>query len=220
MQLKRSRIVAASLLAVIFTFSFFALTYYRTTSVYSYAFPIDGESRLLVFPVAFMMEANCQKDSVLLNQSTRMEIYNFVENNPGTHFRNVCEGLSLSVGVVQYHIGLLTSFGLVSVYRDGRYKRFFCSKKFGEKEMRVISALRRETAGKILSILLENQVISHMQLSSKLGITPQALTWEIKRLSSVGLIDPVPEGVKVRYMLDSEHAPIVREYHNHYGLKA
>jgi predicted transcriptional regulator len=104
----------------------------------------------------------------LLNQSTRMQVYSFVEANPGVHFRGVCSGLSMSIGVAQYHLGVLTKTGLISFFQDGRYKRYFRSKSFRIKEMQVLSVLRHETAGKILRILSENQHLAHHDLASKL----------------------------------------------------
>ncbi len=76
--------------------------------------------------------------------------------------------------------------------------------------MKMISLLRHETAGKILSILLEKQSISHKDLASKLGVSSQALTWQINRLRKIGLIDFVTEGMKVKYLLDEEKAAMVK----------
>jgi predicted transcriptional regulator len=139
-----------------------------------------------------------------------MGVYNFVKANPGIHFRGICNFLSLSVGVAQYHLGLLTKAGLISFFLDGRYKRFFHSKEFGEREMKIISLLRHKTAGKILSILSEKQQVSHKDLASRLRISSQALTWQMNRLRKMELISFVTEGMKVRYFLDQENAAIVK----------
>ena len=118
----------------------------------------------------------------LLNQSTRLQVYSFVEANPGVHFRGICSGLSIPIGVAQYHLGILTKTGLISFFQDGRYKRYFRSKSFRRKEMQVISVLRHKTAGKILRILSENQQLAHHDLASKLEISSQALSWQMARL--------------------------------------
>jgi len=139
-----------------------------------------------------------------------MEVYNSIKTNPGIHFRGICVYLNLSVGVAQYHLGLLTKAGLVSFFLDGRYKRFFHSKEFGEREMKIISLLRHKTAGKILSILSEKKQLSHKDLASRLRISSQALTWQINRLRKMKLISFVTKGMKVRYFLDQENAAIVK----------
>lgn len=194
---------------LILAFSFFAVTYSRVNLVHSPSVPSVEDARPLILSASLVIGVGFQEDSTFLNQSTRMEIYDFVKNNPGIHFRGICNILALPIGVVQYHLGLLTSAGLLSVRRDGRYKRFFDSKKFGEDEMKIISLLRHETVGKILSILLEKRSVSHKDLSSKLGISSQALTWQINRLKKAGLIDFVTEGMKIRYLLAQESAAMV-----------
>jgi predicted transcriptional regulator len=91
---------------------------------------------------------NLNQGSSFLNQTTRIQIYNFITNNPGINFRGICNSLTLPIGVVQYHLAVLMKGGLVSNRRDGRNKRYFESKKFSSIEMKIISVLRHETAGK------------------------------------------------------------------------
>ena len=100
---------------------------------------------LLALPTSFVNFANSQST---FNNGTRTQIYNYIEENPGVQFRGVCAGLSIPVGLAQYHLGVLIKAGLVSFIRDGRYKRFFPSKKFSRKEMLTISLLRHKTARK------------------------------------------------------------------------
>lgn len=90
----------------------------------------------------------------ILNQTTRMMIRNLIKSHPGMHFKAICNYLNLPLGVVEYHLGVLTKAGLVSAFRDGRYKRYFEFERFDRRKMILISLLRRETAGKILLILL------------------------------------------------------------------
>ncbi len=91
---------------------------------------------------------NLNQGSSFLNQTTRIQIYKFITNNPGINFRGICNSLMLPIGVVQYHLVVLMKGGLVSNRRDGRNKRYFESKKFSSIEMKIISVLRHETAGK------------------------------------------------------------------------
>ena len=145
-----------------------------------------------------------------LNQSTRMSIYSFIEANPGTHFRAICSGLGISIGVAQYHLGVLTKTGLISFFKDGRYKRYFRSKSFGIREMQAISVLRHKTAGKILRILTENQSLAHHDLASKLEISSQALSWQMKGLREMNLVDSVTERLEVTYSINEENLMMIK----------
>jgi len=149
-------------------------------------------------------------NSDALNQSTRVEIYNFVKNNPGIHFRGICSNLGLSIGVVQYHLGVLADAGLLSVYNNGQCRRYFESNAYAETDVKLISLLRHDTAGKILTALSQSGPILHKDLTHRLGLSSQALTWQMNQLKRTGLIEAVKEGMSVKYSLNEESATALR----------
>jgi predicted transcriptional regulator len=153
---------------------------------------------------SFLFNSRENAASALLNQTTRMTIFNFVKDNPGFHFRAMSDCLEMPIGVLQYHLGLLVNGGLISAYSDGRYKRYFESGKFAETEVKVISILRHKTAGKILIALMEKQDTLHKELALKLGISSQALSWQMNRLEQMNVIQKKAEGLEVKYVLDRE----------------
>lgn len=148
--------------------------------------------------------------SVLTN-STRAEIYSFVQANPGVSFRGICDGLGLSIGLAQFHLGVLTKAGLVSFFRDGKYKRFFGAKLFSKKQMKIIAVLRHKTEGNILKTILEKTQVSHSELARELSITSQGLTWHINRLEKTHLISEAENGNRLLYSLDQTNASLLAE---------
>jgi len=209
-KLKRIEALSISLAALIIVVSFFAVVYSHNNAVPSHRDLNVHNAKAFLFPVSLIVGVNFNGKSSLLNQSTRMSIYNFVKINPGTHFRDLCNHLSLPVGVAQYHLDILTRAGLLSVRRDGRYKRYFENKRFTEAEMKVISILRHETAGKILDVLMEKKAVSHKDLATQLKISSQTLTWQINHLKKTGLVKSLTEGMRVKYFLKEEHKVTVR----------
>lgn len=208
--MKRNKILSASLLVIVFAFSFFAVTYLRVNIVGSSNVSDVDSAQPLIFSAPLILAVDFNEDSRLLNQSTRIEIYSFVKNNPGIHFRGICDNLGLPIGVVQYHLGLLTRAGLLLVHRDKQYKRYFETQRFGEIEMKMISILRHKTVRRILAVLSERDSIFHKDLAFKLDISSQALTWQMNRLRKTGLVDAVKEGMKVKYLLNQENAMTVK----------
>ena len=164
---------------------------------------------LLALPTSFVNFANSQST---FNNGTRTQIYNYIEENPGVQFRGVCAGLSIPVGLAQYHLGVLIKAGLVSFIRDGRYKRFFPSKKFSRKERLTISLLRHKTARKILEALLDKKQMSHGELASEVSITSQALTWQMKRVGKTQFVLQTNEGLKTIYSLDENSTSTLIQY--------
>lgn len=147
----------------------------------------------------------------VLNQTTRMQIYSFITNNPGTNFRGICSSLALPIGVVQYHLGVLTKGDLISDCRDGRNKRYFKSRKFSSIEMKIISALRHETVEKILTILHNEESEAHGKLAQRLQISSQALTWHMKQLQQKGLVTGLADGLTIKYFLAEEQVETIKE---------
>jgi predicted transcriptional regulator len=201
--LKHARFLSALLILLVVIFSLVTLInpqanlvpYYSTSSVHP----------------AFIQEMACSNQaSPLLNQTTRMQIYTFITNNPGINFRGICNALTLPIGVVQYHLAVLMKGGLVSNRRDGRNKRYFESKKFSNTEMEVISVLRHQTAGKILTILHDEKSKSHGELAQRLNISSQALTWHMRQLKESGLVTGLADGIAVKYSLDETHVATVK----------
>jgi DNA-binding transcriptional ArsR family regulator len=166
---------------------------------------------LLALPTSLSVDLSTT-DQAPFNNGTRTQIYNYIESNPGVQFRGICAGLSLPVGLAQYHLGVLVKAGLVSFIRDGRYKRFFPSKKFSKKEMLTISLLRHETAKRILEALLNRKQLSHGELAGEVSITSQALTWQMKSLKKTEFVLQATEGLKTIYSLDEASAPLLKKY--------
>ena len=146
------------------------------------------------------------------NVTTRGEIMAYILANPGVYLREMSEDLGLSLGVVQYHTWVLTRNGEVEEYRSGRYRRFFGTGRYQEEERVVISLLRQGTTGRILEALAGDGPLTHMALARALGISSQALSWQMKRLKETGIVQEVSvQGQPVGgYCLLPNALPIVR----------
>jgi DNA-binding transcriptional ArsR family regulator len=121
--------------------------------------------------------------------TTRSVIMAYVTANPGVYLRELADDLDLSMGVVQYHTWALVRSGGMEEYRIGRFRRFFKAGSYQELEQKVISLLRQETCGEILTLLSKGQSFTHTRLAGVLGITSQALTWQIRRLKAMGVVE-------------------------------
>jgi predicted transcriptional regulator len=161
----------------------------------------------LTFSVPIVLGASLHSNSTPpLNQPTRIEINNFIKSNPGVHFRGICDSLGLSVGVVQYHIGVLERAGFITGYTDGQNKRYFEHNAFTQTDMKLISLVRHETTAKILATLSQNGSTLHKDIACSLGVSSQALTWQMNQLKKTGLINAEKTGINVKYSLNDANA--------------
>ena len=166
------------------------------------------------FLTAFTLQANVAERPTVFNNATRVAIYDFIKANPGVQFRGICTQLGISIGLAEFHLGVLKKAGLISFFRDGRYKRFFESKKFSQKQMKLISLLRHDTTRSIIKTMLEGKQASHSELSCHLAITSQGVTWQMNRLKKDDIIQESKDGMKITYSLENTYAPILTELVN------
>jgi predicted transcriptional regulator len=147
----------------------------------------------------------------LISNSTRAEVYDFIVANPSIQFRGICTGLSIAIGTAEFHLGVLKKAGLISFVRDGKYKRFFVTKKYSVKEMKLISMLRHETTREILKTITAKKTVSHGKLASDLSITSQGLTWQMNRLREQGIVEGNCTATKVTYSLNEVYVQVLPE---------
>jgi predicted transcriptional regulator len=232
-QLRLTRALVALFLILVIAASFAALIQREKNAVFSVTASrksklaiFDSTTyNLLTFPTftghlstfltPFILDVKvAESQASVFNNSTRVEIYDFIKANPGVQFRGICDQLGLSIGLAEFHLGVLKKAGLISFIRDGRYKRFFESKKFSNKEMEIISLLRHDTTRSILKTMLERKKISHSELACQLSITSQGLTWQMNRLKKDGVVQESKEGMKVIYSLEDTCVPMLSEIIN------
>jgi predicted transcriptional regulator len=146
----------------------------------------------------------CNYQTSPLNLTSRATIYEFIQSNPGTHLRNICESLSISIGSVQYHLDRLTECELIESEKESKYKRFFVSRRFTEFEKRLIAFLRKPNARLIVKYTSVEEGCSHQMLADLLGVSSQAVTWHVQRLTDEGIIDSWVQGYSTYYRVTEE----------------
>lgn len=166
---------------------------------------------VLAFRSYFDFAGAGNEQAALASNSTRTEIYNFISANPGTHFRAICSGLGLSIGVVQFHLAVLQKAKLITCIRSGRYKRFFTAGRFSRKQMEILAILRLSTVRKILEAFLQRKTVSHRELAARIRISSQGLTWQMNHLRETGLIRESRNGLSISYTLQKTCVPTLTE---------
>ena len=120
------------------------------------------------------------------------------------------------MGVVQYHVWTLLRDGQIEDYRGGRYRRFFAAGVYGEMEQKVLSLMRQSTAGKVLELLAVDgqSQLTHTKIAEMLGITSQALTWQMGRLRAMGIVESsfVHRNGGMTYHLISDAEKLVQQH--------
>lgn len=135
-----------------------------------------------------------------LNLTSRATIYGFIQNNPGAHLRQVCNELNISIGSAQYHLDRLVEGDLLESEKESKYRRFFVSRRFSDFEKTLIALLNRPTTRRIIELIVDKGSISHQELAFNVGVSSQAITWQVKRLVEKQVVSHIMvEGCTVYY---------------------
>lgn len=138
------------------------------------------------------------KDAVLAHGS-RENIYRLVQEHPGIHAHEVAERLDLAWGTAIHHLRLLEQNGLLTAYRDGRYKRFFVVGDQRLQQKEAVGLLRNDTARRIVQAVAERPGLIQKDVCDALGVSSSLATWHLQRLAEAGLVIAQRRGRVVHY---------------------
>lgn len=146
--------------------------------------------------------------------STRILVH--IQENPGSHLRQIKREVDLAMGTVQYHLNLLEKQGKILSEKQNFHKYYFPVGLFEKNEKSILQILNQETAREILLLILEKKnptqtdIVNFMQLSSP------SINWHIKRLLDLGLIVENKDGKFKRYTfgIDTKYIiSLMKSYH-------
>jgi len=148
--------------------------------------------------------------------TNQQRVYQYIKQHPGVHLRKVCRDLGLAVGDVQYHIDRLEKNGSVKSARRGLYRHFYPCGIFREREGVVLSALAQATPRELLLHIIAAPGSSQEDLAGLLGLSAPSISWNMKRLIQLGLVEQQQRGRFASYRVignAAEIAEFVRSYH-------
>lgn len=143
-------------------------------------------------------------------------ILEYISSHPGTHLRDICRGLGVAMGDVQYHVRRLERDGRITSARRGLYKFFYPANLFGEKQRDVLSVLSLDRPRELLLNIIEHPESSQEALARVTGVSQPTVSWHLKRLVDLKIVDRRQDGRSVTYCVvggGSEIATFIREYH-------
>jgi DNA-binding transcriptional ArsR family regulator len=127
----------------------------------------------------------------ILKLETRRKIYEFIEENPGLNIREISRRLNIPFTSLSYHLKYLKKLDLIREKHEGNYKKIFIAYKVGTRDKQILSLLRNNNSCKILLYLIWNYSCSQIELSKELIIPPPTVSYHLKRMLDLGIIEEV-----------------------------
>jgi predicted transcriptional regulator len=155
-------------------------------------------------------------EKTVVSQTTQSRVYDCIKAHPGIHLRKIGRELGLATGDVQYHLYKLEKEGRVNSIRNGLYKSFYPSNLFGEAQKRILGILSQDTAREVLLNIIRNPNTSQEELALVLKVSQPTISWHVKRLVELGILQKEQKGRSVAYQVLIEGAEILTFIENYH----
>ncbi len=125
----------------------------------------------------------------LLDHAVRRRIYEYVQENPGQHYRAIMTDLELPSGMLSYHVNRLEKGEYLRSRQDGMYRRFFPADRM--TEMRFFLSDIQEN---IIGVIRTDQGISQSRIADRINVTRKVVNYHMRILNQAGLVYMEPRG--------------------------
>jgi len=140
------------------------------------------------------------KDKVLLND-TRREIYNYILNNPGCHFREISKNLNKSASTLNWHLRILEKSKLIGSRKFGN-KIIYYPTGMDIRNLPLLS-LKSKMSKQIYEYLLKNP--AHLRkIASDLNANVETIRYNLKNMEKLGIVKRKEDGNKIIYYINPE----------------
>ena len=146
-------------------------------------------------------------------------VFDFIYNNPGSHFRKIKKELNLSVGTIQYQLNKLEKDGKIISIPHRFYKFYFPNGVFQDREKEILQVLNNPSLRNVLLLIVEKKNPSKQELVSILNISYSSINWHLEHLISYDMIVENRDGKLIRYSIKDDviYVPeIIKLLKNHY----
>jgi len=143
-----------------------------------------------------------REDSLALE--ARRHIYNTIVKYPGLHERELARKLDMSLSTLDYHLHYLEKRDILVCRKDGRYTRYFATRKVGQEDKKIIAILRQKTPRYILLYLLTNPNAIHKEIAKNVGKSPSTISFHLKKMVGVGIVAAISLGRETAYHVADE----------------
>lgn len=146
-------------------------------------------------------------------------VFEFIYNNPGSHFRKIKKELDLSIGTIQYQVNKLENDGKIVSIRHRFYKFYFPNGVFQEHEKEILQVLNNASLRNVLLLIIEKKNPSKHEITKFLNISYSSVNWHLEQLTSYDMIVENRDGKVIRYSMNDNvnYVPeIIKLLKSHY----
>ncbi len=165
--------------------------------------PRKGLNTIIQFLINSKILVNRSKFTrrTVLSNSTRKIIYNFIQNNIGSHFSlikklGISKDLTGSPGELIWHLDMLIKFNYIKKLKLKNYA-IFIPFDIDDESGKIYFLLQDELYGKIITQFISNDSLDRSQIYRSIGESRETIYYRIKNLIEFQILEVLDEN-KVR----------------------
>lgn len=135
------------------------------------------------------------KEDVFENEN-RQEIIKIILNNPGIHYNLILKQSKLPSGQLQWHLNILSQYGVIKREKVGRYLVFYPVLNDDNFQKTENVFTRSPTTMKIYNIITKEPGICSSNIAKKLKLQRNSVKYHIDKLLAEDYISSVQNGRK------------------------
>ena len=143
-----------------------------------------------------------RKEKDALELETRRKIYRCITKFPGLHERELSKKLEMPLSTLVYHLHYLEKRDLIMAKEDGRYTRYYPTKKIGARAKEIMSLLRQKMPRRIIMFLLLHPNAYHREICEEVDLAPSTTSFHLKKLVETNIAKKVTIGKETMYVIN------------------
>ncbi len=148
----------------------------------------------------------------ILDNSNRSNIYTYIKKKPRVYIDEIADNTDLNRGTLRHHLKILESENMIEALYDRGKIRYFQSNSTSEEEKQIILALQNEMVRKIICNILEDECNTNKDLVQTTGISKGTITWYMKQLKELDLIEENKVGRAIIYSINPTYQDIIKKH--------
>ncbi len=151
-----------------------------------------GLLALLLGPLT--MYSRIQRGDALEND-TRRNIYEIVENDPGICIKDVATDADVSYSTASYHLDRLVRMDYIARRKEGNKVLYYKNGgTFTQQEQQLVPLLKNTEAMRVFEHILENPWCYRAEVAEALGVSHTTINWHLDNLQEANLVEEHREG--------------------------
>ncbi len=150
----------------------------------------------------------------LLELDSRRRIFEFLQEYPGLHLRELERQLGMDVRALKYHLDFLErNEAITSLMQEGYLRYYprqwdegFFRERIGASEKRALGLLRQRMPLHLALLLIERGEMTSEDLHRQAGIAASTLSYQMKKLTQLRLVESRTSGRRKVYRVADPQA--------------